>query len=236
MKNIVIYHRASQIHSNDEIMEKINLLVGTIDAPSDTIIGLVVVWERADKVIDQNKLRELIRVEKFSRNNPKATGATKVPVDEIYSYTLNTLVNDNYVGAMDFLEEILNIGIKVRFFGYNCEEVTSMVSIYILFRQNRVFERNQLSAYRMQENGTKVGRRPKFIDLPRAIKLREEGKSFPEIAHALDCSTSAVYRQLPTQYRGWLPDRLKMRMRKLERRIQEKIQEEKEKENDKNQM
>lgn len=216
---IIIYHRASSIHSDQQIRDVIDSISHLAQPDRDEI---KVIWERADDILDQTKLGEIL------------TWIRKDKVSEIITYSLNTLVNTNYVRAMEQLREIVALDVKVRFFHSTPEQVFQAVFIEDEFQQARIVERNQLSAYRMKENGTLVGRRPKTIDIDKATSLRMEGRSYEEIAERLECSAMHVYRNMPVHLRGCLTDRTKKRMRKLMERIEERTRELREKEDNVN--
>jgi len=206
MKTIVLYHRAASIHDNQSIEEKLDLLNNKVCGEHAAILKIS---ERADNVLQQHKLGKLIT---DIRSN-------LINVDEILSYSLHTLVNCRYVNAMEQLLEILKLNVIVSFINMSSMEVNAMTMIYEVFQQHRIIERNEISRFRMQQNGTLVGRRPKIIDVDMAIKLREHKKSYKEIAEQLDCSISHVFRNMPKELRGCLSDKVRMRMRKLQERI-----------------
>lgn len=209
MKHIILYHRASTIHTDEQIQDTIASLASEDDLDKEVEI----IWERADDILYQNKLGEIV------------SRARKKEVSVIKSYSLHTLVNAPYVRAMEQLREIVALDVRVSFFHSTAEEVFQAVFIEDEFQQARLLERNQLSAYRMKENGTLVGRRPKTIDIDKATTLRMEGKSYAEIAANLECSAMHIYRSMPLHLRGCLTDRTKKRMRKLQERIEMKMRE-----------
>lgn len=211
MRNIIIYHRASTIHSDKQIGDVIAKLK-TLLPHDERFERFDIEWERADDVLDQAKLERIVAAIKHGAK-----------VDEIIAYSLNTLVNTHYVGAMEYLKNIIiDLKTNVRFYKVTPIEVLASVYIFDKFKENRLLERNQLSTFRMKENGTTVGRRPKIIDVDKAITLRGEGKSYEQIAESLECSAMHVYRNMPVSMRGCLTDKTKRRMQKLQERIDAK--------------
>lgn len=209
---IVLYHRCSTIAKDDDIKEIRNTLyLESSFVPNSIVIDDMII-EKADKIEDQSKLADLI---------------TNVKFDIILTYSLNTLVNAPFVRAMDKVLEILDNKIQVRFYNTYPSDIEKFARMYESFQEERIIERNRLSASRMKINGTNVGARPLDINWNDAISLRKEGKTFREIAHELDCSTGLVYSKIPVELRGSLGSKIKKRMRKLKERIEQKRNEDK---------
>ncbi len=73
-----------------------------------------------------------------------------------------------------------------------------LLAAFANFERERFRERTKAGLERVRAQGKRLGRKPANFDLQQALRLRQEGLSYPQIGLKLGVSTSVAFRALKT--------------------------------------